>query len=83
MTKYQYTGQYSYASEFGLHFYNARWYDSSLGRFTQADSIIPPGVQGYERYARTQTIILYDILTLVTPGLHGWSDLGGRKMRKY
>jgi len=50
-TKYQYTGQYSYASDFGLMFYNARWYDSSLGRFAQADSVVPGGVQGYDRYA--------------------------------
>ncbi len=50
-TKYTYTGQYSYTSDFGLMFYNARWYDSSLGRFTQADSIIPAGVQGHDRYA--------------------------------
>lgn len=32
-------------------FYNARWYDPSLGRFAQADSIIPGGVQGLDRYA--------------------------------
>jgi RHS repeat-associated protein len=51
MTKYQYTGQYSYASDFGLLFYNARFYDSLLGRFTSADSIIPDGVQGLDRYA--------------------------------
>jgi RHS repeat-associated protein len=50
-TKYQYTGQYSYVSDFGLHFYNARWYDSSLGRFAQADTIIPGGIQGLDRYA--------------------------------
>jgi len=50
-TKYQYTGQYSYVSDFGLHFYNARWYDSSLGRFAQADTVIPSGIQGYDRYA--------------------------------
>jgi RHS repeat-associated protein len=61
-TKYQYTGQYSYAPDpsassgqaFGLHFYNARWYDSSLGRFAQADSIVPvqsQGVQAWDRYA--------------------------------
>jgi len=50
-TKYQYTGQYSYTADFGLHFYNARWYDSSLSRFAQADTIVPPGVQGYDRYA--------------------------------
>jgi RHS repeat-associated protein len=52
-TKYTYTGQYSYVSEFGLHFYNARWYDSSLGRFAQADTIVPlqQGVQAWDRYA--------------------------------
>jgi len=50
-TKYQYTGQYSYDSDFGLHFYNARWYDPSLGRFAQADTFIPGGVQGLDRYA--------------------------------
>lgn len=43
---------------FGLMFYceaslwdNARWYDPAIGRFTQADSIVPPGVQGLDRYA--------------------------------
>jgi RHS repeat-associated protein len=50
-TRYQYTGQYPYTADFGLHFYNARWYDSSLGRFAQADSIVPGGVQGLDRYA--------------------------------
>lgn len=52
-TKYGYTGQYSYVSDFGLHFYNARWYDSSLGRFAQADTIVPSGGQGLDRYAYT------------------------------
>jgi RHS repeat-associated protein len=51
MTKYQFTGQFSYASDFGLLYYNARWYDPALSRFTQADSIVPGGVQGYDRYA--------------------------------
>ena len=36
-----------------MHYYNARWYDSSLGRFAQADTIVPGGVQGYDRYAYT------------------------------
>jgi RHS repeat-associated protein len=49
-TDYEFTGQRTVA-EIGLHFYNARWYDSSLSRFAQADSIIPPGVQGLDRYA--------------------------------
>ncbi|GAB4577757.1 MAG: hypothetical protein Fur0022_04880 [Anaerolineales bacterium] len=41
--KYTYTGQYSYAGsgEFGFLYYNARWYDSSLGRFAQADTLVP------------------------------------------
>ncbi|MCI0554935.1 MAG: RHS repeat-associated core domain-containing protein, partial [Anaerolineae bacterium] len=50
-TKYTYTGQYSYVSDFGLHFYNARWYDSSLSRFAQADTIVVEGIQGLDRYA--------------------------------
>jgi len=52
-TDYTYTGQFSYTANFGLMYYGARWYDSSLGRFAQADSIIPGGVQGYDRYAYT------------------------------
>jgi hypothetical protein len=36
-----------------LYFYNARWYDPSLGRFTQPDSLIPqPGSPlGWDRYS--------------------------------
>jgi len=54
MTRYQYTGQFSYAAEFGLYFYNARWYDSQLGRFAQADTLVPEqtqGTQAWDRYA--------------------------------
>jgi RHS repeat-associated protein len=53
-TKYTYTGQYSNVSEFGLLFYNARWVDPLLGRFTSPDSIVPiasQGVQAWDRYA--------------------------------
>jgi len=46
-----YTGQRSYTNDFGLMFYNARWYDPTVGRFAQADTIIPKGVQGLDRYA--------------------------------
>ncbi len=49
-TDYTYTGQYSYTSDFGLMYYNARWYDPSLGRFGSADTVIPSGVHGYDRY---------------------------------
>ena len=50
-TKYSFTGQYSNVQDFGLLFYNARWMDPQLGRFAQADSIVPGGVQGLDRYA--------------------------------
>jgi len=55
-----YTKQYSYIADdatdigsagFGLMFYNARWYDPQLGRFAQADTIVPGGPQGMDRYA--------------------------------
>ncbi len=39
-TDYRYTGQREHA-EIGLYFYNARWYDSSLGHFVQADTMVP------------------------------------------
>jgi RHS repeat-associated protein len=52
-TNYTYTGQYSNMGDFGLMFYNARWYDPAIGRFAQADTIIPSsqGVQAWDRYA--------------------------------
>ena len=49
-TNYRYTGQRQEPS-FGLYFYQARWYDPATGRFAQADSVVPNGVQGYDRYA--------------------------------
>ena len=49
-TNYRYTGQRE-ESSFGLYFFNARWVDVQLGRFVQADSIVPGGVQGLDRYA--------------------------------
>jgi RHS repeat-associated protein len=58
--EYTFTGQASYMDDpitsettegFGLMFFNARWLDPQLGRFAQADSIVPGGVQGLDRYA--------------------------------
>jgi RHS repeat-associated protein len=40
-TDYTFTGQYSHVDDFGLYFFNARWYDPVSGRFAQADSLIP------------------------------------------
>jgi RHS repeat-associated protein len=50
-TSFKYTGQRE--AEAGLYFYNARWYDPELGRFIQADSLIPqPGNPlAWDRYA--------------------------------
>jgi len=38
-TSYRFTGQRE-ESALGLYFYNARWYDPSLGRFVQADTVM-------------------------------------------
>jgi len=53
-TDYQFTGQ-RHNSSVDLYFYNARYYDPALGRFIQADSIVPsPGnPQSLNRYAYT------------------------------
>lgn len=39
-TDYTYTGQYSYTADFGLMFYNARWYDPGINHFRD---IVPEG----------------------------------------
>lgn len=51
-TDYRYTSQLSQV-EIGLYYYNARWYDPALGRFVQADTIIPQADApiAYDRYA--------------------------------
>jgi RHS repeat-associated protein len=52
-SEYTYTGQYSYADDFGLMYYGARWYDPYLNHFTQPDSIVPDPTnpQDWNRYA--------------------------------
>jgi RHS repeat-associated protein len=51
-TSYRFTGQREDAT-IGLHFYNARYYDAALGRFVQADSIVPNPInpQLFNRYS--------------------------------
>lgn len=55
VSDYTYTGQRAEIG-LGLMFYNARWYDPALGRFAQADSIVPqPGSPlAWDRYAYTK-----------------------------
>jgi RHS repeat-associated protein len=50
-TQRRYTGQLE--AEAGLYFYNARWFDPALGRFSQPDPEVPErqGVQAFNRYA--------------------------------
>jgi RHS repeat-associated protein len=50
-TEYQFTGQFNQA-EIGLYYFNARWYDSMLGRFISPDPIIPEPYKSlaYDRY---------------------------------
>ncbi|MCI0554071.1 MAG: hypothetical protein L0287_24240, partial [Anaerolineae bacterium] len=42
-----------HVNDFGLQFFVARWYDPVLGRFAQADTLIPdPGNSlAWDRYA--------------------------------
>ena len=53
-TDYTFTGQFSYSADFGLMFYNARWYDAALGRFAQADTVIP-GAGDSQAWERLQS----------------------------
>ncbi len=50
-TDYLYTSQRE-ENEIGLYFYNARWYDPTLARFIQADTVIPQAsvYASYDRY---------------------------------
>ena len=52
-TPYTYTGQYSNTADFGWMYYKARWYYPSLGRFGQADSIVPGAgdPRAWDRYS--------------------------------
>ena len=49
-TDFAYTGQMQVDD---IYYYNARWYDPAIGRFMQADTIVPShqGTQGFDRYA--------------------------------
>ncbi len=53
-TSYHFTGQREESGlGAGVYFYGARWYDSGLGRFLQADTVVPGAgnPQAYNRYS--------------------------------
>ena len=60
-TSYDFTGQRKHSGS-GLLFYNARWYDPTVGRFLQADTII-------QSNARDAKPILALIVAYAEPGL--------------
>jgi RHS repeat-associated protein len=66
-TDYTYTGQREEA-DFGLHYYVARWYDSSIAHFVQADTIVPGAGNpaAWNRYG----YVLNNPLTYVDPSGH-------------
>ena len=67
-TKRLFTGQILEAS-LGLYFFNARWYDGSLGRFIQPDTIVPGlgDPKSFDRFAYT----LNNPVNLIDPSGHG------------
>ena len=73
-TDYGYTGQ---MREGDIYYYGARWYDPAIGRFMQADTIVPLQVQGtqaFDRYAYVNN----NPLRFTDPSGHwyinGWED---------
>jgi len=67
-TEYTYTGQYSYTADFGLMFYNARWYDPGISHFTQPDTIVPDSYNplDWNRYS----YVRYNPLKYTDPSGH-------------
>jgi len=83
-TKQRYTGQS--LAEAGLYFYGSRWYDPSLGRFTQADAIIPQPTNpmAWDRYS----YVLNNPLKYIDPTGHyacddSYDDCGRRQDPKF
>lgn len=50
-TDYQFTGQRNQA-ELGIYWFSSRWFDPTLGRFMQPDTIVPTSTQGTQAWDR-------------------------------
>ena len=74
-TDYRYTSQLQQA-DVNLYYYNARWYDPELGRFIQADTIIP-GAGNSKSYDRF-TYVNYNPIKYIDPSGHCISNSGVR-----
>ncbi len=76
-TTYHFSGQ-RLESALGLYYYGARWSpgrapgtgDPALGRFVSADTVIPGGIQGLDRYAYTAN----NPLRYVDPSGHDYCE---------
>ena len=70
-TTFTYTGQRE-AAEIGLMYYVARWYDSEIGHFIQADTIVPDQAipLSFNRFA----YVKYNPLNLIDPSGHDDGD---------
>jgi RHS repeat-associated protein len=73
-TSYNFTGQRKDGGS-GLLFYNARWYDPTVGRFLQADTIVPQpqNPQNLNRYSYCGS----NPLRFVDPSGHAGVDFWG------
>jgi RHS repeat-associated protein len=62
-------------ADFGLHYYVARWYDSSIGHFIQADTIVPGAGNpaAWNRYG----YVMYNPVKYVDPSGHSPACDGG------
>ena len=71
-----FTGQ-SYDVDSGLYYYNSRYYNPDIGRFIQADTVIPDStdIQAYNRYSYVRN----NPLKYSDPSGHSWwkKVLGG------
>jgi RHS repeat-associated protein len=72
LTRNRFTGQYNdsgLGGTSGLSFFGARWYDPQLGRFIQADTVVPhpSDPQSFNRYSYVRN----DPVRLIDPSGHG------------